>query len=312
MAAAWAALVGIPLVRYIAAPLESGGETTPGEFNFTRVKPLDKLTPGKFEVASVLGDHVDAWSVLRNQAIGRVFIRLKEAAGHNPAEAQLDVFSTICPHSGCAVKTTEEKPPFVCGCHGARFAADGAAVPKADGGKNPSPRGLDPLPYRIEHDKATDTWWVAVEYREYLPGSSEQVLAYQRGTVDAGMSILTSIRSRNLYEVMDYLILTNHAVAEFVVVINERVWQGLTAAQQTCMLEAGRRVEAELRAQLQADEAAILTFIAEETGMQVIALTPDERLLWQEAAAPVRQSYLSAAGPLGAQLIEAIEAARQE
>jgi len=145
-----------------------------------------------------------------------------------------------------------------------------------------------------------------------LTAASEQFLAYQRGTVDAGMSILTSIRSRKLYEVMDYLILTNHAVAEFVVVINERVWQGLTAAQQTCMLKAGRRVEAELRAQLQADEAAILTFIAEETGMQVIALTPDERLLWQEAAAPVRQSYLSASGPLGALLIEAIEAARQE
>ncbi|HEY3356097.1 MAG TPA: Rieske 2Fe-2S domain-containing protein [Polyangia bacterium] len=37
-------------------------------------------------------------------------------------------FSTVCPHMGCAVAWEEAAREFVCPCHAARFAADGAPL----------------------------------------------------------------------------------------------------------------------------------------------------------------------------------------
>ncbi|QDT36395.1 QcrA and Rieske domain-containing protein [Stratiformator vulcanicus] len=177
MAAAWAGMIGIPLFRYVSSPLftQKPGETAE---NFTRVIPVSKLTPGQFETVSVRGDLTDAWSVTRDRAIGRVFVRLREPIPKgDPTEAVIDVFTTICPHSGCAVQSRDEKPTFYCGCHGACFANDGSRVEKPGGGPNPSPRDLDQLPYRVERDEASNTLWVAVDYREYLPGTPQQILA---------------------------------------------------------------------------------------------------------------------------------------
>ena len=61
--------------------------------------------------------------------------------------------------------------------------------------------------------------------------------------VDAGMTGVTAVDSRKLYQVMDYLTVTNHADIEFIVLINEKVWQGLTADQQAVINTAARRVE---------------------------------------------------------------------
>ena len=57
-----------------------------------------------------------------------------------------------------------------------------------------------------------------------LMSGSKQFLAYQRGTVDAGMTGLTTIPSRKLYQVMDHVTLTRHADIEFMVLINEKVF----------------------------------------------------------------------------------------
>jgi C4-dicarboxylate-binding protein DctP len=136
-----------------------------------------------------------------------------------------------------------------------------------------------------------------------LLSGSEQFLAYQRGTVDAGMTGLTTIPSRKLYEVMEYVTVTNHADVEFLVLINEKVWQGLSDSQRQIMTKAGRRVEQELRTKISALEADALKFAREK--MKVIELTPAEHERWRKSAAPVVDTYIKNAGPLGAQLVEA-------
>ena len=53
-----------------------------------------------------------------------------------------------------------------------------------------------------------------------LISGSEQYLAYQRGTVDIGMTGVSGVKSRKLWEVMDTITVTNHADIEFIVVVN--------------------------------------------------------------------------------------------
>ncbi|WP_425954239.1 ubiquinol-cytochrome c reductase iron-sulfur subunit [Xylanimonas sp. McL0601] len=62
-----------------------------------------------------------------------------------PAEREVHLFSSICPHAGCKVAPADGE--LDCPCHGSRFAlADGAVL----GGPAPSP--LAEIPVEIQGD----------------------------------------------------------------------------------------------------------------------------------------------------------------
>ncbi|NOX85557.1 MAG: ubiquinol-cytochrome c reductase iron-sulfur subunit [Chlorobi bacterium] len=55
-------------------------------------------------------------------------------------EADITVFSPICPHLGCRYAWHPEKNLFICPCHNSIFTIDGKVV------SGPAPRPLDTLP----------------------------------------------------------------------------------------------------------------------------------------------------------------------
>ena len=133
---------------------------------------------------------------------------------------------------------------------------------------------------------------------------SEQFLAYQRGTVDVGITGVTAVQKRKLYQVMNTLTATKSMVdIEFVVLINEKVWQGLTDQQRQVMETAAARVEKELRDKMSQLEADAFAFVKEK--MEVVELNDAEMKEWQKLAEPVVQEYIKNAGPLGQQLVDA-------
>jgi len=133
---------------------------------------------------------------------------------------------------------------------------------------------------------------------------SEQFLAYQRGTVDVGITGVTAVQSRKLYQVMNTLTATKSMVdIEFVVLINEKVWQGLTDSQRQIMDTAAARVEKELRDKMSQLEADAFAFASDK--MNVINLNDEEMDSWKKLATPVVEEYIQNAGPLGKQLVEA-------
>lgn len=138
---------------------------------------------------------------------------------------------------------------------------------------------------------------------------SRQYLAYERGTVDGGTTGLIGVRERKLYQVLDKLILTNQSGLEFVVIINERFWQGLDDAQRAILTQAARAAEAELRDGIVAQEAEAYE-IALANGMDIYELTEDDVAAWRAATLPLEDTYVAAAGPLGAQLLAAAKAIR--
>lgn len=135
-----------------------------------------------------------------------------------------------------------------------------------------------------------------------MMSGSKQFLAYQRGTVDAGMTGITAVKSRKLYEVMDYMTLTYNADIEFIVIINEGVWQGLTDQERAIIQKAGLRVEKELREKMGAIEQETLEFVSDK--IKVVDLTDSERNEWRQATMPVVNGYVERAGDLGKKLVE--------
>jgi len=143
-----------------------------------------------------------------------------------------------------------------------------------------------------------------------LISGSEQFLAYQRGTVDAGMTGVSGVKSRKLYQVMDSITVTNHADIEFVVLVNEGFWQKLTAGQRTLIEAAARKAEVAVRDDMARIEAEAYED-AKANGMTIIDLSPEEVEKWRAATAPVLDGYLAESGELGARLAKAAETLRQ-
>ncbi len=135
-----------------------------------------------------------------------------------------------------------------------------------------------------------------------LMSGSKQFLAYQRGAVDAGMTGITAVKSRKLYEVMDHMTLTRHADIEFIVIINEKVWQGIKPEYRKIIMAAARRVEKDLRDKMNAIENKALEDVRPK--INTIDLTEAERDEWRKATRPVVNAYIRNAGELGRKLVE--------
>ncbi len=97
--------------------------------------------------------------------------------------------------------------------------------------------------------------------------------------------------------------LTRHADIEFIVIINEKVWQGIKPEYQKVIMAAARRVEKELRDKMNAIENKALADVKPK--IDTIDLTDAERGAWRKATQPVVNTYIKNAGELGKKLVEA-------
>lgn len=136
-----------------------------------------------------------------------------------------------------------------------------------------------------------------------LMSGSKQFLAYQQGAVDAGITGLTAVKSRKLYEVMPNMTLSFDSDIEFVAVINEDFYQGLSDAKRNAIDSCARQVEAELRDSLLRIEAETLDFLRDK--MTVIELTDAERVQWREATKSVVDRFIENGGDTAAAVIRA-------
>jgi len=139
-----------------------------------------------------------------------------------------------------------------------------------------------------------------------LMSGSKQFLAYQQGAVDVGTTGITGVKSRKLYEVMDYITLTYDADIEFVAVMNNDVYMSLSDEVRGIVDSCGREVEQKLRNDIQKLEDDALEYVKDK--IEVIELTDAERELWREATRPVMERFIKEGGPDAARVIEAAKA----
>ncbi|MEZ4269213.1 MAG: Rieske (2Fe-2S) protein [Myxococcota bacterium] len=96
-------------------------------------------------------DQTDAWLSRPNVPVGHVLVR-------RTAADAFTVHSGVCPHLGCSVAFDAAGSRFRCPCHRSSFALSGDLTPNPDGAPNPSPRGLDPLEWRVRDGRLEVRW----------------------------------------------------------------------------------------------------------------------------------------------------------
>ncbi len=183
------------------------------------------------------------------------------------------------------------------------WQAYGGAIMLSNGGAIKTPADMKGKKVRV-FGKTLGDFVTAAGGAPTLISGSEQYLAYQRGTVDVGMTGVSGVKSRKLWEVMDTITVTNHADIEFVVVVNSDWWSGLSDEIRGQITEAAVAAQADVRdrvSQIEADAYAA----AEENGMTVVRLSDEDLAAWKAVSQPVYDAYLDATGDAGKAVLKA-------
>ncbi len=185
------------------------------------------------------------------------------------------------------------------------WQAYGGAILLSKGGPVNTPSDMKNKKVRV-FGKTLGAFTEAAGGSPTLISGSEQYLAYQRGTVDIGMTGVSGVKSRKLWEVMDHITVTNHADIEFIVLINEKFWQGLSEENRKVITAAATKAELAVRDEMNEIEKNAYV-AARENGMTVYTPTAEEVAAWKQTAQPVIDGYKAASGELGAKVLQAAQ-----
>ena len=177
------------------------------------------------------------------------------------------------------------------------YQAYGSAVMLSNGGPMKTPADFKDKKVRV-FGKTLGAFVSSLGGKPALISGSEQYLAYQRGTVDAGMTGVSGVKSRKLYQVMDTLTVTNHGDIEFLVVVNQKWYNKLSASQKSAIQAASKIAEKAVRDDMANIEAGAYK-IAKENGMKVVKLSSSELSAMKKASASVIDDYIKRTGGAG-------------
>ncbi|KUP90830.1 TRAP transporter substrate-binding protein DctP [Tritonibacter horizontis] len=183
------------------------------------------------------------------------------------------------------------------------WQAYGGAIILSNDGPIKSPSDMKGKKVRV-FGKTLGDFVTAAGGAPTLISGSEQYLAYQRGTVDVGMTGVSGVKSRKLWEVMDTITVTNHADIEFVVVVNTDWWNNLSAELQDEIRAAATVAQNDVRDKMAAIEAEAYA-AAKENGMTIVELSDEDIAAWKAVSQPVYDSYLASTGEIGEKILEA-------
>lgn len=185
------------------------------------------------------------------------------------------------------------------------WQAYGGAVMLSNGGPIATPEDMAGKKVRV-FSKTLGDFTTAAGGAPTIISGSEQYLAYQRGTVDVGMTGVSGVQSRSLWEVMDTITVTNHADIEFIVVTNTDWWNGLPQAHKDIISAAARNAENAVRDEMSAIEGRAYA-AAKENGMTIYTPSADEIAQWKAVSQPVYDAFLEKTGDAGKAMLDAAQ-----
>ncbi len=140
-------------------------------------------------------------------------------------------------------------------------------------------------------------------------GGGEVYMALQRGTVDGGISSITSFCDRKYYEVTKYVTEPNFLFGLYACMINLNMWNGLSADAQKVLVAAGKETQEWGRKEVQKVDGEALEELKKK-GMEIYDLPKAEKELWRKALEPVYDLVIKKAGDVGPRMFEIADRAR--
>lgn len=132
--------------------------------------------------------------------------------------------------------------------------------------------------------------------------------ALQTGAVDAQENTWSNMYSEKFFEVQDYLTETNHGYIGYLLAVNRDFWNSLPPDVSNELAAIVKETTAWANDQSARINQEAKRKIIESGETEIVTLTAEEMAVWREAMRPVWDRF---EGTIGADLIEAAQAARQ-
>lgn len=167
---------------------------------------------------------------------------------------------------------------------------------------------LNPLAMTGRSVRALDP--VAAEFVTLCGGKpqvisgSKMLEALSAGKVDSVMTGVLGIPERELWRETQYVNRIRHSAILFLVIINEKVWQGLSKAQQALMQAEARKVEDKYWTDFARLEQDAYRF-AVEKGMTVKEMTSDDLMDWRLCSSDLVERFVEHLGDNADRLMSA-------
>jgi C4-dicarboxylate-binding protein DctP len=131
-----------------------------------------------------------------------------------------------------------------------------------------------------------------------VTAGTEQYALLKRGGADGVSTSIEAFVSLNLWQLIDHVTLIHHVRKVFVVLINDRIWQGLSEEQRGILKKAAMEAEqAALNRDIVLDREAIA--ILAQHGMKISEAAPAEIEEWKACSSPVSEIFLAKSGQTG-------------
>ena len=131
--------------------------------------------------------------------------------------------------------------------------------------------------------------------------NSQQAFAYKHKKVEVGMTTISEISRKKIWEVMDTISLTNNANIQFITIVNSRWWSKLNQFNKKVILDAALNAENRSIESIKKIEADSYKEVL-ENGMKLVILSDDDRNYWKEKSEPIYKNFLEKTGEEGMEL----------
>lgn len=181
---------------------------------------------------------------------------------------------------------------------------------KQFGGPTPmqKPEAAEGLKFRIMESDVLQAQILQIGGNPQKMAFGEVYQALQTGAVDAQENTWSNIYSSKFYEVQAHVTETNHGYLGYLVAVNPDFWSSLPDDIRTELTAIVHEVSAWANEQSAGINLAGKEKIIASGRTEVTELTPEERVVWQQAMRPVWEKFSDV---IGADAIAAAEAAGQ-
>lgn len=124
--------------------------------------------------------------------------------------------------------------------------------------------------------------------------STEAFTALAQGTIDGMDNILDAFYTQGAFESAKYLTMTGHVISGYVFVVNNDVFQSLTAEQQAAVEQAGKDAAKFMRERAMEKMDEIAEIASKDHGVTVTKVDTQK---WKEASAAVAEKYKDGIDP---------------
>lgn len=172
-----------------------------------------------------------------------------------------------------------------------------------------TPADAKGLKFRIQPSDVLEAQFKAVGGNPQKIAFAEVYQALQSGVVDGAENPWSNIYTKKFYEVQKYITESDHGVLDYMVVANEKWWNGLPADVRKGLTEAMKESIAYGNKIALTEDQDYRAKVVDAKKAEVIKLTKAEKQQWRNAMKPVWTQF---EGEIGKDLIDAAQQANEK